>query len=531
MALYKLLLVDDEEAARQAIAQKLDWEALGFQVVGEASNGAEALELCELLAPDVIMTDIQMPFMDGLSLCRRAKALLPGIKTAIFSGFDAFEYAQEAIKLEVEEYILKPIDAAELKAVFRRIKQNLDEEIARSRDIERLRRHYEESLPLMRQQLLSELLEGRIPEDKIATRLQEYALHIPAGPYLVAVLRLDAADETEARPYYQQSLKELVAASLPGQVPYVMFQSLERLLLLFALPEGTDPRQAAALLNPLFPAVRQRLGVPLAAGLGAPQAQLSHIRRSYAEALDALEYQRFLGAAQCVYIGDIHPLLAKGEGLDMRYAEDIVRQVKIGRKEDLDAVFEALAAHVHHASPTRTQLHVFLLALTTGLVRLVKDYQLEDKAAQLQGPFLEAANTAAADDALHRLHENSEALRRLISNQRKDSTRRLVETAQAYIEAHYADSDLSVDTLCGVLNVSPAYFSTIFKRETGHNFVGTLTRLRMQRAAEHLATSDDKTSVIAGQVGYADPNYFSYVFKKHYGVSPSKYRADRMENG
>ena len=167
MKLYTVILVDDEEEVRQAIINKLEWETIGFQVIGYADNGEDALEIAERLRPDVVMTDIKMPFMDGLTLSKKLKQISKDIKIIVFSGFDEFEYAKEAIKLEVEEYILKPINAIELKAVFERIKDKLDSEINRKRDIDQLRKYYLESLPVMKEQLLIGLLEGRLSKKRI----------------------------------------------------------------------------------------------------------------------------------------------------------------------------------------------------------------------------------------------------------------------------------------------------------------------------------------------------------------------------
>ena len=139
MSQYSVLLVDDEEEVFQVIIKKLDWEAIGFRIAGYAKNGVEALEMAEELQPDVVMTDIKMPYMDGLTLCRKLKDQYQQIKLIIFSGFDEFEYAKEAIKAEVEEYILKPINANELREVFVRIKTNLDKELDEKRNIDKLR--------------------------------------------------------------------------------------------------------------------------------------------------------------------------------------------------------------------------------------------------------------------------------------------------------------------------------------------------------------------------------------------------------
>ena len=141
MSLYSVLLVDDEAEVFQVIMKKLDWERMGFHIAGYARNGVEALEIAEELQVDVVMTDIKMPYMDGLTLCKKLKELYQSIKVIIFSGFDEFEYAKEAIKIEAEEYILKPINASELREVFERIKGNLDRELDEKRNIDKLREY------------------------------------------------------------------------------------------------------------------------------------------------------------------------------------------------------------------------------------------------------------------------------------------------------------------------------------------------------------------------------------------------------
>ncbi|MBR4169518.1 MAG: response regulator, partial [Lachnospiraceae bacterium] len=167
MNLYKVMLVDDEADAREAIAKCVDWNAIGYQVVAEAENGEDALEKAEQYAPDVVLTDIQMPFMDGLTFCRKLKSIMPETRIIIFSGYDEFEYAQEAIRLEAEEYILKPINADELIKVFAKIRERLDEDFDRRHNIDRLKRFYQDSLPILKEQFLIGVLEGRLSTEQI----------------------------------------------------------------------------------------------------------------------------------------------------------------------------------------------------------------------------------------------------------------------------------------------------------------------------------------------------------------------------
>ena len=176
MEKYKVLLVDDEAEVIEVIEQRIQWDDLGFTVVGNATNGVKALELVEKLQPDVVITDIKMPYMDGLTLCKKLKELYQKVKVIIFSGFDEFEYAKEAIKIEAEEYILKPINSNELREVFERIKVNLDKELDEKRNIDKLREYYMESLPVLQENFYTSLIEGRIPESQIEKYVQNYQM-------------------------------------------------------------------------------------------------------------------------------------------------------------------------------------------------------------------------------------------------------------------------------------------------------------------------------------------------------------------
>ncbi len=534
MSYYKVLLVDDEVEVRDAIARKLDWNALGFQVVGQAANGEEGLELSEQLKPDVIMTDIKMPFMDGLTFSRRAKEMLPYVKVAILSGFDEFDYAKEAIRLEVEEYILKPIDAEELARVFLRLKALLDEEIAQRNDIQRLKHFYEESLPLMRQQLLSGLLSGRLAPEFIRQKTREYQMNLTATQYGVAVVRYEeimppSTNVEDGGSLLSFSLQQLIKEQLNHSLNCLTIPQLDHIGLLFLLPEKTGVRQVAGKLNQLFLPARRLLGLRLFVGLGHTYQEQDKISSSYNEAINALEYQVLVGPEQCIYIGDIEPGAFDTAAKDLPFREEIIRQIKIGTKEDLQMAIEKLVAYFTKTKITLPQYQVFLLEISAELLKLIRTYRLDEQQPFIQMPLLEKggqsfANLQAMGEWLLDYGDN---LRRLIRHERKTTTKQLVDRAEEYLGEHFQNGELSVEVLSNELNVSPAYFSTLFKKERGLNFVSYLTKLRLEKALEYLHNTDEKSYIIAEKVGYADPNYFSYVFKKEYGVSPSKYRLNR----
>lgn len=191
MELYSVILADDEEQIRAGISRKINWEQLGFKLIGEAENGAEALELCEQLRPDVLLTDIKMPFMDGLELCRNLNKSLPTAKMIVFSGFDDFEYARQAVSSGVFEYIMKPINASELSDVLTRLREKLDNERLEKRDMETLRHQYEESLPVLRELFYTRLLDGHIPNEQINERALRFDMEISKGKWTAVLIRVN----------------------------------------------------------------------------------------------------------------------------------------------------------------------------------------------------------------------------------------------------------------------------------------------------------------------------------------------------
>ena len=187
MDTYTVLLVDDEDEVIQVIMKKINWEGLGFSVIGYANNGVKALEMVEEYQPDVVMTDIKMPYMDGLELSSRIKTEYPATKILLFTGFDEFEYAKEAVHLEVEEYILKPVNSVELTNVFTQLKIKLDQEISEKRSVAVLQQYYMESLPLLQANFYSTLIEGRIREEEIPRYLDDYQISFD-GPFFCCLV-------------------------------------------------------------------------------------------------------------------------------------------------------------------------------------------------------------------------------------------------------------------------------------------------------------------------------------------------------
>lgn len=536
MSLYRIMLVDDEEEVRKAMIRQMDWEKLGFTVAGDAENGEDALEKLEQLEPDVVMTDIRMPYMDGLTLVSKIREKYPFMKILIFSGYDDFEYAKQAIKFKVTEYILKPVNGEELAEILKRVKISLDEEIEHRRNINALQESYESSLPVLRELFLNDLVSRTVDPADVLPKFEEYGIDIlGARKWLAAVIYVENMEQTEEQELFRHrelipiSVRNLVEDHLRSYGRFVSFNSAEGITAIAAVDEDNSETGLIKLLDDICKESRRMLGVSITIGIGGSCGALQEIDRSYQAAVDALGYRAIVGSGRTIYINDVEPVNRGKLQMEAKEEAELTAAIKFGGKEQIEGALRELAARMDDAKVHASQYQVYMLTIVNCLIRLMQQYDLE------MGAMFESEEHYAdimkrvcrkecfAEEIIPVACRMNEAL-----NQARDNTtRRVIVEAKEYIRKNYADPELSVDMLCKHLHMSPAYFSTVFKKETGQTYINYLTGVRLKEAEKLLQETDDKTYEIAEKVGYQEQNYFSYVFKKQYGVSPTKYRGTR----
>ncbi|MCI8995676.1 MAG: response regulator [Lachnospiraceae bacterium] len=533
MSLYRIMLVDDEEEVRKAMIRKMDWEELGFTVVGDAENGEDALEKLEQLEPDVIMTDIRMPYMDGLTLISRIREQYPFMKILIFSGYDDFEYAKQAIKLHVTEYILKPVNGQELAEILKRVRISLDEEIEQRRNISTLQESYQNSLPILRELFLNDLVSRTADVPGMAPKLKEYGIDIlDACRWLVAVIHVEHVEQTEKGVLSQHqelipiSVRSLVEDHLRDYCRFAVFNSPEGITVIGAVDKENKETGLINLFGDICKESMRLLEVAITVGVGHRCHTLGEIGRSYQSAVDALGYRAIVGVGRAIYINDVEPVSRGKLQLDAKGEAQLTAAIKFGPEELIGNVLRELAGRMDDAKAHASQHQVYMLTIVNCLIRLMQQYDLDmGEMFGSQERYEErmrgiCQKESFAEELIPVACRMNEALNR----ERDNTTRKVILEAKDFIQKNYADPELSVDTLCRQLHMSPAYFSTVFKKETGQTYVNYLTEVRLQKAEELLQETDDKTYEIAQKVGYQEQNYFSYVFKKRYGVSPTKYR-------
>lgn len=532
--LYSCMLVDDEEDVISAIRQTIDWESLGFSVPREAHNGIEALEFAEESAPDVVLTDIKMPYMDGLTLSHRLKELYPSIKIIIFSGFDEFEYAKEAIRLEAEEYMLKPVDAGELSRVFQKVHEALDQEFDEKQSIHRLKNYYLESLPILQESLYTSLIEGTLPQQDLESTLLDYQISLPGKYFAVVILHnsLSLSPEGINPLLITMSIRKLAEERLQKHWRPCFFTYLGNTLFIAQMDKESDSLKLTDDCEILCRMARHICKATVTAGIGKTVSNLMDLPLSYLGARDAVAYRVLYGRGKAIAISEIglegkEEHKVNKEIIDEERLLDIYRSIRMSSEEELDKCIDLYIENSRLDSPSLQEYHFFLMDLVTNMHKFLLANQVD---TGLIFPKEEDVYQKVQQFSLAELSqwmkEICKKMQIIIQEMRSDKTKSFVKKAVEHVHSHYMDKDLTVEALSQELHVSAAYFSTVFKRETGKSFINYLTDYRMEKALRLLMEEEEKTYIIAEAVGYSDPNYFSYAFKKKFGMSPSKYKSN-----
>lgn len=530
---YTVLLVDDEEEVIQIIMKKIDWDSLGFSVIGSANNGVKALELMEEFQPDIVVTDIRMPYMDGMELANRIRSEYPSTRIFFFTGFDEFEYAKEAIHLEVEEYILKPVSAAELTRVFSRLKEKLDQEISEKRNTETLQKYYIESLPLLQANFYVTLIEGRIREEELTKYLSDYQISL-SGPWYCCLVIHTSSGQTPAKMsplLLEASVQQQVKERLLEKWRARYFSYLGNAVLIAQMDRENAVSDLTDECDRFCKYVRRMIGAVVTVGIGQVCRSLQELQQSYAGAREAVSYRVVYGAVRAINIREIIPETAPRT--DQECGTELTALLKAVRFGSEEEIREAVERYVGVVSSMKSlqQYQISRMDLLSELCRFSagNDLEVEELSGDIKRLYSRLLELEPAQ-LKKWLEDISLSFRELLISARSRSTKTYVKKAEEYIRSNYGNEELSLDFVCELLGVSNSYFSTVFKKETGKSFTAYLTDYRMEQASRMLLETGEKSYVIAQNVGYADSNYFSYVFKRRFGVSPSKYRTEYGES-
>jgi len=529
---YTILLVDDETAVREGIRSRTPWERYNFRVVGEAGNGIEALELVEELHPDVVVTDIRMPYLDGIELIQKIRLSHPTTTLVILSGYDEFTYAQQAMRYDVNEYVLKPVSVEDLCNLLKRLGKHLDEEIKRIQDQDRLNQAYQQALPLIREKFLVSLLTAVHPSSDAAllAKAAEYGFNLNKDEFMVAVIETDHVMED---PLQSMAMFEIVEQVVKKDDGVLLFQFENQIVIIFSSQSHGQDHYDAVFRKQTYrkaeqlQAYLQKYSFHAVLGVGNLVHSPSAIKQSYHQALTALNYSSCYPEQSLLFISDLEKLPVEEHQQQLEELKaNVLVAVKMGSEEQVtEAVNQLLGEQL--ASLSLQDMQALLLELAFLLQDLTHSYgytlfsMAEEEGRNL---FSELATLTTLGKAKRYVTRLCLMVRLLIAGQREKSHIQFIGQAKSLIAKHFTEPGFGLEEICEMIGVSPSYFSSTFKKEVGNSFVQYLTSLRMDRAKELLIKTEGKTYEIAQAVGFAEPNYFSFCFKRHVGLSPSQFR-------
>ncbi|SFI51000.1 two-component system, response regulator YesN [Paenibacillus sp. UNC496MF] len=520
--MYSILLVDDEKMELDTLSRYVPWDAMDIAVAGTAKNGREALELAKALDPDVILTDVRMPIMDGLEFAKRAKQHSKRVKIVFLSGHDEFQYIKAAIAVEASGYLLKPIDLDELRQLMEKVKLKCDEA-----------RLAEQTIAMAKEKLLRALFlePGDDAREEAAAKLlrMDGMPELLRGPLKVASLSVawigddgGSASGEQAPKQLEASLTEAVRARLKalGFAGGLIDGEYGDFAALFP---AADPRNDDALWTGLQREMAESFPVRLTIGLSRPGERPEDAYALLKEARAAAEHAFYVGKGALIRAEAVREPSTGEVGVEAYQAALLraIGQLKPDEAErEIDRFMEELKTRRVHRHPARAAAVRLLSGVKHQLGQAVKD---AEAAGPVRGEWDLMNGCEVLGDIGDYLKQACGSLILVLSEKDRDRHLGIARSIEAIIARDYR-LPLTVEDIAKEVYLSPNYVRTIFKEKTGRTILEAITDMRMARASALLADRSLKIHEIAGRVGYENVSYFCSLFHKTAGVTPNQYR-------
>jgi len=524
------IAVDDEVNTRKLLQVLLNWEELGITFVGEANNGNEALDLVEYMKPDIVFTDINMPYMDGLELAGKIKDQDPFTKVVILTAYPEFEYAKKSVKLGVHDFLLKPIQPGTLRKLAIELKENIQRETAHWNEFRKLKTELHENNHELKEKFLMDLLVGRSSLEHL-NRRYEYLYGAPsASSYSAAVLGVGTEKEDD-----ENNL-------IPGigclRVVEYLIRERETVEVIHdyggkvvILNQG-DTNELEFIGEQAIRAIKDKLGYHATVGVGSAYGSLVRVKDSYREALDALRYGQLFGGGQVISFGEEIRVVDQTMDVKLNEIEEIVFYVKAGFKEQavqmVGKLFQSMA-DTRRATIEQAYSHGIHFISLLGIALSELGF------AQLRSRMLNGAlytrlfGCRTFNEIQVLITELTEEAADYIKGVRNRKSNQMIDDVVTYLADHFSNPDLSLTSVSQHFHLNASYLSRIFKEEQGQSFTEYLLKLRMDESLKLLNSTNMKAYQIAEKVGIMDPYYFSHRFKKVVGVSVQEYKRNALK--
>lgn len=533
----KVFLVEDEYIVREGIKNNIDWEKNGYDFCGEASDGELAFPMISEKRPDIVITDIRMPFMDGIELSRMIKEEYPEIKIIILSGHEEFEYAKAAIQIGVEEYLLKPINGDELLQVVNRVAQKIKEENESRETLQE--GEGDENFEYAKRQLLSSLIDDNASLSDAMEQGKKIHLNLMAQCYNIMMLKLQRKNKEQG---FSQRILELYKTmedtlkEQDGQS--IMFDRAPegKVILFMGSGEEEIRRNMDVFAGQFREILPEYEDVTYFGSVGVPVMRLRELGESYEAASHGFSYRFLTEPNQIVDNHTVFDQTRNEKKFSCSIASVDIQNLDKQKIEsflkggEMDEIHFFVEEYMKNTGDAGKNSMIFRQYIVMDMFFAASHFltQITDGREQLGEPF-------ESPEQMQKIVSDLEAtvvyIKELFTKvmqvrdaQTTEHNSDVVENAKKYISENYHDEELTLNTVAHEVNVSPNHLSAMFSQKTGQTFVKYLTDVRMHRAKELLKCTSKRSNEICEEVGYRDPHYFSHLFKKNVGCSPIQYR-------
>lgn len=531
--MYKVMIVEDEIPIRNIIVKIIDWNQLGFELVYQADNGQMALAYLETNSVDLVITDISMPFMDGLELCKHISEFWPDTTIVILSGHNEFNYAQKAISLGVSNYLLKPVTKASFSETLTEIRSEMDEKHTARKDLDFLRKQYHQSKDVLKNKFFNNLIMG-YNQNNLYDHKEIVEENLTASGYIVASLILeDVKNDFEGFWGKDRPLLEFAVLNLITELFNEINQDIvfigpgNQICLILKLIDNNDVEYSSIIqaLERICRLVDELFGINATIGVSGICESFSDLNFAYGEAVTALEYRVLEGSDRVIIKSNME---GKSSYTVTRLEEQLTRleySIKVGDHSGTKKIITYIFSVINYEQIDINGFRTFLMQIAITILKSYNDIETkEEKDIFDYQIFSQLFEINDFEEIKLYLINLCNEFSNKISIIREDEEENHVNEAIAYINDHYQDPVLTVESLCKVLFLSAGHFSRLFKKSTGVTFVDYLTKVRIDQAKYLLANTGQKMYEISINIGYEDPNYFSYNFKKQTKMTPSEWR-------
>ena len=539
--MLKVFLVEDEIIIREGIQKMVPWGDYGFELSGEAADGEIALPLIRQVKPDVVVTDIKMPFMDGLSLSTLIKKEMPQTKIVIISGYDDFSYAQQAISVGVERYLLKPVSKNAFIEVLEEIRNKYEMEHAQKSYYEKFVSELQEYEKNSRRDFFEALVSGELEWQSIYEKAEKLKIDILAESYNMVLYTMNkhyGRDDVDEG--YSQSLADMqncLDSYFAVHAEYLLFRNhmFNYAVVIKGTAENIGEKTKDCMDSLKQLSLEHAKNVDWFVCSGEAVERLSMLPKSYELAMQIFSC-RYMYDSNVISDKEHDMIRMKEEEMDLKKIDSNAMNPEIlhnfmsnGLEEEIERFVENyFRLFGEQAMRSKMFRQYVILNIHFGAAAFLeklgigKDVIDDVAVIPMEEHITKERAEETAKELLHRVIE-------LRDENAKNRYRSVLDTAVEFIEQNYMDENLSLNVAAQSVNVSANHFSALFSQEMGKTFIEYVTDLRMRRAKELLRCSNLRSGEIALEVGYKDAHYFSFLFKKIQGCTPSEYRKGSCE--